>query len=74
MVLDLSGNNLTTLANEFLINLKAIQTLSLGDNLLINFAPIEAINGFQHTLFNLDLSGIRNHPLSLQNLKRYIID
>lgn len=69
-ILDLSGNNITGLEDDFLIKLISLRSLSLSDNLLKGFASIEAINGLQHTLHELDLSGLRNGPVSLDKLRR----
>lgn len=67
--LDLSGNNITVLHDEFLFKFNALRSLTLRDNLIKSFSPIEVSNGFQKTLFKLDLSGSRNEEVPLSNLR-----
>lgn len=70
-VLDLSGNNLTFLHNDFLDNFFMLQSFSLGDNLLTSFESNELPNGWQTNLISLDLSGMNNYIISMQKLKQF---
>nr|XP_023026888.1 chaoptin [Leptinotarsa decemlineata] len=69
-ILDLSGNNISLLPQAIFHRFALLRTLSLQDNIVTRLNPIEAFNGFQFTLYKLDLSGTQNEPVSLQDLRR----
>lgn len=54
-ILDLSGNNLTTLPNTVFHRLNLVSHLSLRDNPLTDFNVKDVLNGLQFTLRSLDL-------------------
>ncbi|XP_018322079.2 chaoptin [Agrilus planipennis] len=69
-VLDLSGNNITALHHEIFHRFDVLRTVSLKDNLITDFNPVETFNGFQYTLYKLDISGTKNALISIQDLRR----
>ncbi|XP_034949878.1 chaoptin [Chelonus insularis] len=69
-LLDLSGNNITSLQSHIFQEFDFLRTLIFRDNKIINFSPAEAFTGFQYSLYNLDLSGKGNGPVSLQDLRQ----
>ncbi|XP_057660247.1 chaoptin isoform X2 [Diorhabda carinulata] len=69
-ILDLTGNNISLLPETVFHLLQLLRTLSLRDNDIQKLNPIETFNGFQFTLYNLDLSGTENAVVSLQDLRR----
>ncbi|XP_050498519.1 chaoptin isoform X1 [Diabrotica virgifera virgifera] len=69
-ILDLSGNNISLLPEAVFHPFQLLRSLSLRDNILQKLNPIEDFNGFQFTLYNLDLSGNEKLSLSLQDLRR----
>lgn len=69
-LLDLSGNNISLLPQDVFHRFELLRTLSLRDNMIENLNPTEAFNGFQFTLYKLDLSGTNNLPISIQELRR----
>lgn len=68
--LDLSGNNISLLPQDIFHHFDMLRTLSLSDNNVQGLNPTETFNGFQFTLYKLDLSGTQNAPTSLQDLRR----
>lgn len=67
-ILDLSGNNLTTLPNTVFHRLNLVTQLSLRDNPLVAINIKDIFNGLQYTLRNLDLRQQPN-PVSIQELR-----
>ncbi|XP_058788857.1 chaoptin isoform X2 [Phymastichus coffea] len=74
-LLDLSGNNLTSLPNRIFQQYDYLRTLIFAENHIVTFNPIlnysaaEVFNGFQYSLYHLDLSGQQNGQISLQDLR-----
>ncbi|XP_055716156.1 chaoptin [Phlebotomus papatasi] len=69
-VLDMSGNNLTSIPEILFQQLFSLKSLGLRENRIKSIIPIEMFNGFQSTLLKLDLSGDTNAITSFQDLKR----
>ncbi|KAJ3628300.1 hypothetical protein MTP99_015615 [Tenebrio molitor] len=69
-VLDLSGNQITQLPDELFHRLELLKTLSLRDNALLKIDAAQLLNGFQFSLYKLDLSGSENGVISIQHLRR----
>ncbi|XP_043261233.1 chaoptin [Colletes gigas] len=69
-LLDLSGNNITSLPSPIFQEYDFLRTLSFRENKLQTFSPVEVFNGFQYSLYNLDLSGMENSMVSLQDLRQ----
>ncbi|KAJ8950482.1 hypothetical protein NQ314_007869 [Rhamnusium bicolor] len=69
-LLDLTGNNISLLPQDVFHRFELLRTLSLRDNNVEILNPIETFNGFHFTLYKLDLSGIDNTPVSIQDLRR----
>ncbi|XP_003424382.1 chaoptin isoform X2 [Nasonia vitripennis] len=75
-LLDLSGNNLTSLPNHVFQEYDFLRTLIFRENRISTFNPIlnfsaaEVFNGFQYSLYTLDLSGKQNGMISLQDLRQ----
>lgn len=67
-VLDLSGNNLTSLPNAVFHRLNLVSSLSLSDNPLSGIEVRDVLNGLQFTLRYLDLRGTAV-PSSVQDLR-----
>jgi Leucine-rich repeat (LRR) protein len=70
-VLDLSGNQITQLPDELFHRLELLKTLSLRDNALLKIDAAQLLNGFQFSLYKLDLSGSENGVVSIQHLRRW---
>lgn len=69
-ILDLSGNNLTALPHNLFSNFDNLRSLSLRENSIKGLKPDEAFNGFQYSLYQLDLGGNLNAPVILQDLRK----
>ncbi|XP_015178176.1 PREDICTED: chaoptin-like isoform X2 [Polistes dominula] len=69
-VLDLSGNNITNLQSHLFQEYDFLRTLIFRENRIDTFSPVEVFNGFQYSLYNLDLSGKENSVISLQDLRQ----
>ncbi|XP_014471116.1 PREDICTED: chaoptin isoform X3 [Dinoponera quadriceps] len=69
-LLDVSGNNITTLPNRLFQEFDFLRTLVFRENHIDTFSPTEVFNGFQYSLYNLDLSGKQNSMISLQDLRQ----
>ncbi|XP_048520977.1 chaoptin isoform X2 [Dendroctonus ponderosae] len=69
--LDLSGNNISLLPKDVFQRFQFIKELTLRDNMVTNWTPMETFTSFQFTLNNLDLSGAKNSPIKLQDLRRF---
>ncbi|XP_066585681.1 chaoptin [Prorops nasuta] len=69
-LLDLSGNNITELPVRLFQEYDFLRTLIFRENRIENFPPMEVFNGFQYSLYNLDLSGRENSVISLQELRQ----
>ncbi|KAG7188011.1 hypothetical protein KM043_017654 [Ampulex compressa] len=69
-LLDLSGNNITELPNHLFQEFDFLRTLIFRENRIETFSPVEVFNGFQYSLYNLDLSGKKNGIISLQDLRQ----
>lgn len=70
--LDLSGNNISLLPQDVFHGLTLLRTLSLRDNKMETLNPTELFNGFQFNLYDLDLSGMENIPITIQDLRRWV--
>lgn len=68
-ILDLSGNNITTLPENLLRSLDFLALLNLRDNLIRSVFPHSS--GYQSDVQRLDVSGARNEPFSLQELRKF---
>lgn len=69
-ILDLSGNKISTLQQNEFHRFENLRNLNLNENSLAKVNPIEAFNGFQYTLYNLDLGGTGNEAVNIQDLRR----
>ncbi|CAD1476915.1 unnamed protein product [Heterotrigona itama] len=69
-LLDLSGNNITSLPSPIFQEYDFLRTLIFRENKIQTFSPAEVFNGFQYSLYNLDLSGKENSVVSLQDLRQ----
>ncbi|XP_059621285.1 chaoptin [Phlebotomus argentipes] len=69
-ILDMSGNNLSSMPEILFQQLFSLKSLGLRENRIKSIIPIEMFNGFQSTLLKLDLSGDTNAVTSFQDLKR----
>ncbi|XP_076287788.1 leucine rich repeat containing G protein-coupled receptor chaoptin isoform X3 [Lasioglossum baleicum] len=69
-LLDLSGNNITTLPSPIFQEYDFLRTLIFRENKIQTIQPAEVFNGFQYSLYNLDLSGKENSVVSLQDLRQ----
>jgi len=70
-LLDLSGNNLTTLPPHLLQEFDFLRTLYVQDNALFGLYPSgEHDSGFQYSLYRLDVGGRTNAPLALNQMRR----
>ncbi|CAH1114704.1 unnamed protein product [Psylliodes chrysocephalus] len=69
-ILDLSGNNISLLPEAVFNRFQILRTILLSDNVLHKINPLEDFNGFQFTLYNMDLSGNEKLQISLQDLRR----
>ncbi|XP_036140371.1 chaoptin isoform X2 [Monomorium pharaonis] len=69
-LLDVSGNNITALPDRLLQEFDFLRTLVFRENRIDTFSPTEVFNGFQYSLYNLDLSGKQNSMISLQDLQQ----
>ncbi|XP_017770923.1 PREDICTED: chaoptin isoform X2 [Nicrophorus vespilloides] len=69
-ILDLSGNNITTIMPDMFHRLNLLRTLSLRDNLIQGMNALEVFTGFQYTLYKLDLIDAQKDPISIQDLRR----
>lgn len=69
-LLDVSGNNITMLPNGLFQEFDFLRTLVFRENRIGTFLPTEVFNGFQYSLYNLDLSGKQNSMISLQDLRQ----
>ncbi|XP_029169466.1 LOW QUALITY PROTEIN: chaoptin [Nylanderia fulva] len=69
-LMDVSGNNITILPNRLFQDFDFLHTLIFRENRINTFSPTEIFNGFQYSLYNLDLSGKQNGVVSLQDLRQ----
>lgn len=70
-VLDISGNNITTLPDRLFNSFDLLRTLNLKDNKMISIYPqTTTFTSFQYSLSKLDLTGDRNGPTNLQEVRR----
>ncbi|XP_020278724.1 chaoptin [Pseudomyrmex gracilis] len=69
-LLDVSGNNITMLPSHLFQEFDFLRTLVFRENRIDTFSPIEVFNGFQYSLYTLDLSGRQNGVISLQDLRQ----
>ncbi|CAH1127122.1 unnamed protein product [Ceutorhynchus assimilis] len=69
-VLDLSGNNISLLPTDVFQRFQYIKALMLKDNMVTNWNIMDTMNGFQFSLYKLDLSGVDNALVNMQNLRR----
>ena len=61
------------IGNIMLTNLSSCRNLNFRDNQITSIAPNEMFNGFQFTLFKLDLSGNKNGVSNRKNNKLSIV-
>lgn len=70
-VLDMSGNNITTLPDKLFNSFDLLRTLNLKDNRVLSIYPHSTtFASFQYSLSKLDLTGDRNGPTNLQEVRR----
>ncbi|CAG2065425.1 unnamed protein product [Timema podura] len=69
-LLDLAGNNLTVLPNHLFHDFDFLRTLYLAENRVAGVNPGDALNGFQYSLYRLDLSGRQMGVTALHDLRR----
>ncbi|XP_063912433.1 chaoptin-like isoform X1 [Zophobas morio] len=69
-ILDLSGNHISVLPDEIFHRFEVLRTLSIRDNALIKIDAVQSLNGFQFSLYSLDLSGSGNTAVAIQDLRR----
>lgn len=70
-VLDMSGNNITALPDKLFNSFDLLRTLNLKDNKVISIYPHSTtFTSFQYSLLKLDLSGDKNGPTNLQEIRR----
>lgn len=70
-VLDLSGNNITTLPEKLFSSFDFLGILNMKDNKINSIFPQGGgYASFQSDLYQLDLSGERNSPTNIQDIKR----
>lgn len=70
-VLDMSGNNITTLPDKLFNSFDLLNTLNLKDNKVVSIYPHSTtFTSFQYSLLKLDLSGEKNGPTNLQEVRR----
>ncbi|XP_063706940.1 chaoptin isoform X2 [Culicoides brevitarsis] len=69
-VLDLSGNNITSLPEKIFSAFDSLKILSLRDNKFLKIVPTELFMALQPTLHKLDLTGDNMPSLILQDLRR----
>lgn len=71
-VLDLSGNNITTLPEKLFSSFDFLGRINVKDNKLPSMFPQTGggFASFQSDLHNLDVSGDKNGPTSFQDLRR----
>lgn len=69
--LDLSGNNISLLPPDVFHHFASLRAISLRDNIITRLKPMETFNGFQFTLYKLDLSGSQNVAVNIQDLRRF---
>lgn len=70
-VLDISGNNITTLPEKILTSFDFLGSINIRDNKIPSLFPQGGgYAGFQSDLYQLDLSGELNGPTNTQDLKK----
>lgn len=70
-VLDISGNNITTLPEKLLSSFDFLSEVNVKDNKIYSIFPQSGGSvRFQSDLSEIDLSGERNGPANLQDIKR----
>ncbi|PSN49296.1 Chaoptin [Blattella germanica] len=67
--LDLSANNLTDFPRHLFHEFDFLRTLTLRDNKLPSISPADTHNGFQYSVYRLDMSGPKMGITSLQDLR-----
>ncbi|XP_050296865.1 chaoptin isoform X2 [Anthonomus grandis grandis] len=67
-VLDLTGNNINSFPKDIFKRFFSIKEFIIADNLVTN--QIDILSPFESTLDHLDLSGSKNSPVNIQDLKR----
>lgn len=71
-VLDLSGNNITTLPDQLFSSFDLLGVINLKDNKIFSIFPqTVTFASFQSDLYKLDLSGDRNGATNLHDIKRF---
>lgn len=70
-VLDISGNNITTLPEKLFTSFDFLGHVNVKDNKISSIFPKTGAHvAFQSDLYQLDVSGDRNGPTNLQDVKR----
>ncbi|XP_067012092.2 chaoptin [Anabrus simplex] len=70
--LDLSANNLTEMPHHLFQQFDSLRTVYLHDNVIAqSLKPMDNMNGFQRSLFRLDLSGKDMSIVNIQDLRRF---
>ena len=72
-LLDLSANNLTDFPKHLFHEFDFLRTLNLRDNKLPPINPSDTLNGFQYSVYRLDMSGLKMGVSSLQDLRRLTV-
>jgi Leucine-rich repeat (LRR) protein len=70
-VLDMSGNNITTLPDNLFNSFDLLQSLNVKENKILSIFPHSAtFTSFHYSLLKLDLTGDKNGPTNISELKR----
>lgn len=71
-ILDLSGNNITTLPNALFSSFDLLQYLNVKENKINSlFHQAQTFTGFRYSLGKLDLTGDKNGPINLQDIRKF---
>ncbi|XP_069668870.1 chaoptin isoform X2 [Periplaneta americana] len=68
--LDLGTNNLTDFPRHLFHEFDFLRTLTLKENKVPPISPADSLNGFQYSIYRLDVSGPEMGVTSLQDLRR----
>lgn len=72
-VLDLSGNNITTLPEALFTSFDLLQYINIKENKIHSLFPHSTVTftGFQYSLTKLDMTGDKNGPTNFQDIRRF---
>lgn len=71
-VLDLSGNNITTLPDALFSSFDLLMYVNVKENKIASLIPQHStFTGFQFSLMKLDITGNKNGPSSFQELRKF---